>query len=116
MSAPTLSDVTRSIAILDYWKKEWLEKEWLGCSVERWMENKTWQDVLDWVEERTSPSATRTAASHPVRARDRSGHLRAGLGNYLSTGTYFAPELYTDPTIEGRNAALISRGSVYANR
>ncbi len=26
MCAPNLSDVTRSIAILDYWKREWLEK------------------------------------------------------------------------------------------
>ena len=34
MCAPTLSDVTRSIAILDYWKREWLEKQWLGCSIE----------------------------------------------------------------------------------
>jgi uptake hydrogenase large subunit len=31
-----------------------------------------------------------------------------------STGTYFQPELYTDPTIAGREDALISRGSVYS--
>ena len=54
MSAPTLSDVTRSIAILEHWKDNWLEAEWLGCSVDRWLENKTWEDVLAWVDENES--------------------------------------------------------------
>ncbi len=37
-----------------------------------------------------------------------------GVGNYISTGTYFDPTLYRNPTIEGRNAALIGRGGIFA--
>jgi hydrogenase large subunit len=37
-----------------------------------------------------------------------------GCGNYLATGTYFSPEHYENPTVEGRNAALINRAGVYA--
>lgn len=39
----------------------------------------------------------------------------AGWNTYLATGTYFHPELYARPTIEGRNAALIARSGVYVN-
>ncbi|MFN8441194.1 MAG: nickel-dependent hydrogenase large subunit [Caldilineaceae bacterium] len=113
MCAPTLSDVTRSIAILDYWKNEWLEKRWLGCSVDRWLENKSWQDVLNWVHE--NESHYNSDCGFFIRycidvGLDKFGQ---GFGNYLATGTYWQPEEYTKPTIEGRNRALISRSGVY---
>ncbi len=113
MCAPTLSDVTRSIAILDFWKNEWLEKRWLGCSVDRWLENKSWQDVLNWVHE--NESQYNSDCGFFIRycldvGLDKFGQ---GFGNYLTTGTYWQPEEYTRPTIEGRNRALISRSGVY---
>jgi hydrogenase large subunit len=37
----------------------------------------------------------------------------SGCGAYLATGTYFQPELYENPTIDGRNDALINRSGVY---
>ena len=52
MCAPTLSDITRSISILEYFRTNWLENVLLGCSIERWLENKTWSDVLEWLEEK----------------------------------------------------------------
>jgi len=33
MCAPNLADVTRSVAILDYWKREWLETQFRLWSV-----------------------------------------------------------------------------------
>jgi len=38
----------------------------------------------------------------------------AGYSNYLATGTFLNPELYQNPTVEGRNAALQSRSGIYA--
>ncbi len=113
MSAPTLSDVTRSIAILDYWKREWLEGEWLGCSVERWMENKTWNDVLAWAEE--NESQRNSDCGFFLRYAKAAGldKFGQGCGAYLATGTFFDPKLYENPTVDGRNAALISRSGVY---
>ena len=113
MCAPTLTDVTRSRAILDYWQQTWLEKCWLGCSIERWMENKTWEDVLAWVDENESQHDS--DCGFYIRycmdiGLDKYGR---GYGNYLSTGTYFDPERYRHPTIEGRNDALIMRSGVY---
>ena len=38
-----------------------------------------------------------------------------GMGVAISwrQGTYFQPELYENPTIDGRNQALINRAGVY---
>jgi len=113
MCAPNLADVTRSVAILDYWKREWLEKEWLGCSIERWMENKTWDDILTWADENDSQRNSdcglflRFAMAAGL---DKYGH---GCGQFLATGTYFEPSLYDNPTIAGRNDALINRAGVF---
>ncbi|MFQ3660879.1 MAG: nickel-dependent hydrogenase large subunit [Chloroflexaceae bacterium] len=115
MCGPTLADVTRSIAILEYWKDEWLEKRWLGCSVDRWLENRSWADVLAWVDE--NERHYNSDCGFFIRYAQRIGLDRfgAGFGNYLATGTYFNPEKYAHPTIEGRNAALINRSGVFAD-
>ncbi|MGH3794539.1 MAG: nickel-dependent hydrogenase large subunit [Pseudonocardiaceae bacterium] len=113
MCAPTLSDVTRSISILENWKANWLEKHWLGCSVDRWLDNRSWADVLEWVDE--NESQHNSDCGFFIRfCMDVGLHTYgAGVGNYFATGTYFEPSMYENPTIEGRNAALISRGGVY---
>jgi uptake hydrogenase large subunit len=115
MCAPTLSDVTRSIAILEHWKNNWLEKYWLGGSVDRWLENKTWDDVLAWVNE--NESQYNSDCGFFIRYCMDVGldSYGKGVGNYLATGTYLHPDLYENPTIEGRNAALINRSGVYAD-
>ncbi len=115
MCAPALSDVTRAIAILEWWKQEWLEKTWLGCSVDRWLENKTWDDVLAWAEENESQRNSDCGLFLRFAMRAGLDKYGRGYGNYLATGTYFQPELYEQPTIEGRNAALINRSGVYAD-
>jgi len=113
MCAPNLAEVTRSIAILDFWKREWLEKEWLGCSIDRWMELKTWDDVWAWADE--NDSQRNSDCGLFLRFAKRAGLDRYGFGcgKFLATGTYFQPELYERPTIDGRNAALINRSGVY---
>lgn len=113
MCAPTLSEVTRSIAILEHWKNEWLEKVWLGCSVDRWMENETWEDILAWADENDSQRSSDCALYLRFAQRAGLGGYGAGCGNFLATGTFFDPELYAQPTIEGRNDALITRSGIW---
>lgn len=114
MCAPTLADVTRSVSILEHWKDEWLEKQWLGCSVDRWLANKTWDDVLAWVNE--NETQYNSDCGFFIRycmdvGLDKYGQ---GVGNYFATGTYFEPTLYENPTIDGRNDALIGRSGIFA--
>ena len=113
MCGPTLSDITRSISILEYYRTTWLEPVWLGCSVDRWLENKSWSDVLEWLDEK--PEHFNSDLGLFIRYSMDIGldKMGAGLGKYLAMGTFFHPEKYRFPTIEGRNAALISRSGVY---
>ena len=113
MCAPTLSDITRATSILEYWRREWLEKVWLGCSIERWMENKTWNDVLAWAEENESQRNSDCGLFLRMGREIGMDKIGRGCGAYLATGTYFQPDLYRRPTIGGRNDALIGRAGVY---
>lgn len=114
MSAPTLSDVTRSVSILEHWGREWLEGQWLGCSVDRWLANKTWDDILAWADE--NESQRNSDCAFFIRWAQEIGldKYGTGYGNYLATGTFLNPDLYTNPTVAGRNAALQSRSGIYA--
>ena len=115
MCAPTLAEVSRSIAILENWKDAWLEGQWLGCSIDRWLENKTWDDVLAWVDENESQRESDCGFFIRYAMEIGLDKFGQGVGNYLATGTYFEPSLYENPTVDDRNAALINRSGVYAN-
>ena len=113
MCAPTLKDITRAHAIMTQFKNDWLEPIWLGCSIERYLEIKSWDDMMAWLDE---------SESH--RNSDLGLYLRAGLefgldkfgqgvGKFLAFGTYLHKDLYNTPTIEGRNKALISSSGFF---
>lgn len=113
MCAPTLSDVTRAASILQQWKREWLEARWLGCTVERWLANETWEDVLEWMDENDAQRGSDCALFLRFGLAAGLDRIGRGCGAYLSTGTFFRPDLYERPTVEGRNAALVSRAGIY---
>jgi hydrogenase large subunit len=115
MSAPNLSDITRATAILNHWKDNWLEAEWLGCSVDRWLENKTWEDVLAWVDENESQRNSDLGFFIRYALEIGLDKYGAGCGNFIAPGTYLDPNLYENPTVDGRQDALIGRGGVYAD-
>ena len=52
MCAPTLTDVTRAWSILEHFRRNWMEPMWLGCSLERYEEIKSYDDFLAWLDER----------------------------------------------------------------
>ena len=114
MCAPTLAEITRSIAILEAWNGAWLEGQWLGCSIGRWLENETWQDVLAWVDENEAQHDSDCGFFIRYCLDVGLDTFGQGVGNYIATGTYFEPDLYEQPTIEGRNAALINRSGIFA--
>ncbi|MEZ5250098.1 MAG: nickel-dependent hydrogenase large subunit [Ilumatobacteraceae bacterium] len=115
MCAPTLTDITRSIAILDYWRQEWLENHFLGCSIERYREIKTYEQLMEWCDENESQHDSDLAFFIRYARGVGLDQYGSGYGNYLATGTFFEPSQYATPTIEGRNNALVTRSGVYAN-
>ncbi|MCG8328504.1 MAG: nickel-dependent hydrogenase large subunit [Chitinophagales bacterium] len=108
MCAPTLKDITRAHSIMNQFRNDWLEPVWLGCSIERYMQIQSWDDMMEWLEENESH-----------RNSDLGLFLRAGLefgldkfgqgvGKFLAWGTYLHKDMYNKPGIDNRNAAAIS--------
>ncbi len=114
MGAPTLTDITRSIAILDYFRQEWIENQLLGCSIERYLEVQTWEQLLEWCDENESQHNSDLAFYIRYARSIGLDKYGGGYGNYLAMGTFFEPSQYATPTIEGRNRALITRSGVMA--
>jgi len=114
MCAPTLTDITRSIAILDYLRQEWIENQLLGCSIERYRQIQTWEQLLEWCDENESQHNSDLAFFIRYAMEIGLDTYGGGYGNYLAMGTFFEPSQYATPTIEGRSHGLITRAGVYA--
>jgi len=113
MCAPTLKEITRSYAIMNQFRNDWLESVWLGSSIERYLQVKSWDDLLAWVDEneqqRNSDLGLFVRASLEF-GLDKFGQ---GVGKYLAMGTYLLKDRYNKPTVEGRNQALISSSGFF---
>lgn len=113
MCAPTLKDITRAHAIMNQFRNEWLETMWLGCSIEKYRQVQTWDDLMAWVDENESQRNSDLGLF--IRASLEFGldKFGQGCGNYVAYGTYLHKDKYNKPTIEGRNDALISPSGFY---
>lgn len=113
MCAPTLKDITRSHAILNQFKNDWLEPIWLGCSIERYMQIKSWDDMMAWLDE--NESHRNSDLGLYLRAGIEFGldKMGQGLGKFLAYGTYLHKDRYNHPTIESRNQAVIQSSGFF---
>ncbi|MEP7012145.1 MAG: nickel-dependent hydrogenase large subunit [Acidobacteriota bacterium] len=113
MCAPTLTDVTRSWSILEYFRRTWIEPVWLGCSMERYEEIRSYQDFMAWLEE--SPAHANSDLGLFWRMGVDVGVDRYGGGHrkFLSWGYLPHEDKYQKPTVEGRNEALIMKNGIY---
>lgn len=113
MCAPTLKDITRAHAIMNHFRNDWLEPVWLGCSIERYMQIKSWDDLMAWMEE--NESHRNSDLGLLIRAGLEFGldKFGQGVGKFLAYGTYLHKDLYQNPTVEGRQAAVISPGGFW---
>ena len=113
MCAPTLTDVTRAWSILEHFRRNWMEPVWLGCSLERYEEIKSYDDLMAWLDER--PEHANSDLGLYLRMSKDIGldKYGAGLGKYVSWGYLPNEDKYQKPTIEGRNAAVWMKSGVY---
>ena len=113
MCSPTLTDITRSWSILEHFKKNWIENIWLGCTIERYEEIKTYDDFMAWLDE--SPKHANSDLGMMWRmgidiGLDKYGK---GLDKFVSWGYLPHEDKYNHPTIESRNSSIIMPSGVY---
>jgi uptake hydrogenase large subunit len=113
MCAPTLTDVTRSWGILEYFRRNWIEPMWLGCSMERYEQIKTYDDFMAWLDE--SPDHANSDLGMYWRMGIDVGLEKygRGLGRFISWGYLPHQDKYQKPTIDSRNAAVIMKSGIY---
>ena len=113
MCAPTLTDVTRAWSILEYFRRNWLEPCWLGCSIERYEEIQSYDDFMAWMEESPSHANSDLAFYWKMGLDVGLDKYGEGLGKYVTWGYLAHEDKYQKPTIEGRNSAMIMKGGIY---
>ena len=113
MCAPTLTDVTRATAILDFFRKNWIEPMWLGCSLERYEQIKSYDDFMAWLDERPEHADSDLGMYWRMGLDMGLDTYGRGHGKYISWGYLPHEDKYQQPTIDGRNAALIMKSGVY---
>ncbi|HBP88568.1 MAG TPA: nickel-dependent hydrogenase large subunit [Nitrospirales bacterium] len=113
MCAPTLSDITRAWSILEYYKTNWLEPVWLGCSLERYEQIKTYNDFMAWLDENPAHANSDLGFYWRMGLDIGLGKYGGGVGKYFSWGYLPHEDKYQKPTIETRQASVIMKGGVY---
>lgn len=113
MCAPTLTDVTRAWSILEYFRRNWIEPKWLGCSLERYEEIQSYDDFMAWLDESPAHAESDLGLYFRVGLDYGLDRYGAGCGRYITWGYLPHEDHYQRPTIDGRNAALIMKSGIY---
>jgi hydrogenase large subunit len=113
MCAPTLSDMTRATAILEYFRKNWIESMWLGCTLERFEQVKTYDDFMAWLDEKPEHRDSDLGFYWRMGLDIKLDTYGKGIGKYITWGYLPHEDKYQHPTIDGRNAALIMKSGVF---
>ncbi|MBE7159588.1 MAG: nickel-dependent hydrogenase large subunit, partial [Rhodospirillales bacterium] len=113
MCAPTLTDVTRSISILEYFRREWIEPLWLGCSMERYEEIRSFDDFMAWLDEKPEHANSDLGLYWRMGLDIGLDDYGAGHQRYISWGYLPHEDKYQKPTIASRNASVIMKSGVY---
>jgi len=113
MSSPKLTDITRSWGILEYFRKNWLESTWLGCSLERYEEIQTYDDFLAWLDENPAHSNSDLGFYWRMGLDIGLDRYGAGPGKYMSWGYLPHEDKYQRPTIESRASSMVMKGGIY---
>lgn len=113
MCAPTLTDVTRAWAILEHFRKNWIEKLWLGCSIERYEEIQTYDQFQAWLDEKPEHANSDLGMFWRMGMDMGLQHYGKGHGKYVTWGYLPHEDKFQKPTIDSRAQALIMKSGIY---
>ena len=113
MCAPTLTDVTRAWSILENFRRHWIEPVWLGCSIERYEEIRSYSDFLAWLDEKQEHANSDLGMFWRMSCDAGLERYGRGCGRFMSWGYLPHEDRYNRPTIESRAACVIRQGGIY---
>ena len=113
MCSPTLTDVTRSWSILEHFRTNWIEPMWLGCSLERYEEIKSYDDFMAWLDEKPEHANSDLGMMWRMGCDVGLDKFGKGLDKFVSWGYLPHEDKYNKPTIDGRNKAIQMPSGVF---
>jgi Ni,Fe-hydrogenase I large subunit len=116
MCAPTLTDITRAWSILEHFRRNWAEPVWLGCSFERYEEIRSFDNFMEWLNERPEHANSDLGLFWQMSVDIGLHRFGRGHGRYISWGYLPHEQRYNRPTIAGRNSAVIMKSGVFDGR
>lgn len=99
---PPAAALTQARALLDAFRRDWLEPVWLGDTVETYLSLSNWSELTAWVRGSEGDLAVFLRAGLEG-GLDRMGQ---GLSRFLAMGTFIHPDL----TAENRSESLVIPG------
>lgn len=110
-SVPNGSDLQKCRFMLDHYR-EWYERRILGCTIERWMENRDAAELQTWIEEKRDHHDSEVGFF--LRYGRSIGLDKTGKGRsaYLSAGSLPIPE-GSGVTAPGGGSMLVPGGFVH---
>lgn len=113
MCAPTLTDVTRAWSILEHFRRNWMEPVWLGCSLERYEEIRSYDDLMAWIDERPEHANSDLGMFWRMSQDIGVDTYGRGHGKFVSWGYLPHEDKYNKPTIESRQASVRMKSGVF---
>ncbi len=87
----TFGEIIRALGILNEFK-DFLEKKFLGCSLDRWMKNKKVEDVEKWLEEKKDHAESDIGFFIRVAQELSLDRLGVSIGKFLCFGAFEEPD------------------------
>ncbi len=113
MCAPTLTDITRARAVLEYYRSTWLEPVLLGCSIERYCAVRSYEDFLAWLDESPAHADSDLGLYWRMGCDIGLDTFGGGAHRFLSWGYLPHEDKYQHPTVADRAAALLMKSGIY---
>lgn len=113
MCAPTLTDVTRAKAILEYFRTNWIEPVLLGCSIDRYSEISSHEDFLAWLDENRNHANSDLGLFWRMGLDIGLDQYGGGAHRFMSWGYLPHEDRYQHPTIDSRASSVFMKGGIY---
>lgn len=105
-SIPDIAKILQCRLILERFRC-WYERSILGCSLERWQEIQSTEDLDTWLDERPSHRESEVGFFIRFSRHTELGFLGKGTNRFLSYGNFTLP---MDTAVEGTNGRLLRAG------
>jgi uptake hydrogenase large subunit len=85
----TTDRIQKAFALLERYRREWLEPQWLGCSLERYLAIHSWEGLLAWLDEADTHRNSDLGLALRAALAFGLDKMGSGAGKHLGYGAFW---------------------------